>query len=683
MTTDNTVFKVEVILPLAVAHAFSYLSSTKLQKGTRVEINFRSKQRVGLVVDCQLFQCPISNESSASIAKLKAIDRVVDEKPLLTVDVMRLVEWMVEYHHYWPGEIWQLATPKEFWNLSKINDSERKSTPKSHQKSHQSSSMLEVAAVDLNEQQQYACDQLQQSIRDHRHFKTWLLHGVTGSGKTEVYLHAAQQAIKQGGQVLMMVPEIGLTQQNIQRISQRFCEVVIYHSGLTPKARRQAWQRVHQSTEIVVLATRSGIFLPFQSLSLIIVDEEHDDSYKHMDGCRYQARDVAIMRAYQAQIPIILGSATPSYETLRNAQLRRYELLRLTERAVATTKPRIRFVDMSKRNNILSDVLVESMNLRLQRQEQILLFLNRRGFSPVIWCEACSWHPSCHFCQRSPTYHQFQQLLHCHLCDWKTKAPAVCPNCGSKALIHLGVGTEQVEQLLKQTFPAARLARLDRDTTQKKGSLEKLIQSAHELEIDILLGTQMLSKGHDLPQVTLVGILNIDQGLLSPFYRSEEKLMQLITQVAGRSGRGEKAGEVILQTSYPDNPLLQNIFQYGYWKVAEMQLDERRQSQLPPWQEWVLFRVEGTHNDQTKEFIQRVYQLFKQHQSSIPVDCRIMSVSPASIEKLRNHYRWQFIITASQKKHIQTLLKATMPTIQQWHRPRGLRWYIDLTPTES
>ena len=580
-----------------------------------------------------------------------------------------------------------MATPRSFWqvgvsvNADLVKQKQRKTRTISTSDTV-TSKVSHKFQQQLNKHQQQASETIVRAINNQTH-QTFLLNGVTGSGKTEVYLNTAEVTLEKGGQVLILVPEISLTKQNIdrftQRLSHRFGDLVVFHSALTPKQRIDAWQRVLQAQAQLVLATRSGIFLPFQHLALIVVDEEHDDSYKQLEGCRYQARDVAVMRAYLAQSVVILGSATPSYESLKNVQLGRYQELVLPERAGVATKPTIRFVDMRKRKDALSDVLLEAIEKRLQKQQQVLLFLNRRGYSPVLWCNACGWSVTCPYCQRSATYHHSKNLIHCHLCDYKARVPYRCQACDSDALISMGVGTEQVENLLRLHFSEAHIARLDRDTTKTKGSLQQILSKAHAQQIDILLGTQMLSKGHDLPKVTLVGILNIDSSLLSPFYKAEEKLMQLLLQVAGRSGRGADAGEVILQTHYPNHVLLQEVFHFGYNHVAQTQLQQRQQANLPPWTELALLRVEALKQSQAQKFAQQCHDyLAAQAYYSV----RLTPVVAAGIEKIRLHYRWQFNLIAGNKSALQNLLTSTVSTMQQWQRPRGLRWFIDLTPIE-
>ena len=664
-------YRVEVLLPLALK-TLSYSSVTAISLFCRVAVPLGNKVRIGVVYSCHKI-----DEQQQSAYKLKEVVEIVEQQPAIPAKLIELIEWMTTYYHHWEGIVWQTALPRRFWlNKSPPTDAEITASLKNIK---EKKSIREFN--ELNSDQQKAIAEV---INARTGFHTWLLNGVTGSGKTEVYLQLTQHCIKQGKQVLILVPEIALTQQNIHRFSQSFDNLFVYHSERTEKNRAITWQAAKTDKADIVLGTRSAIFSPLNNLGLIIVDEEHDDSYRQHDGVHYCARDVAVMRAKYENIPILLGSATPSFESLHNAYAKHYHLLSLPNRAGSGSFPKIRFIDMRQRKSVLSDVLLTEIEKTLSKKEQIILFLNRRGYSPVLICHSCGWIPECVHCARPPTFHRRKNRLHCHICDWQMRAHDICPACQSNDLRTLGQGTEKIEELICEQFSEARIARLDRDSTKHKGSMQTILKKMHNHDIDILLGTQMVSKGHDLPNVTLVGIINTDQGLLSPHYRTEEKLIQLITQVTGRAGRGEKRGQVLLQTHHPQHPTLQNLFQYGYMHSAHQLLKQRQNSQLPPYYRQALLRVECPKQEKAESFVQQAYQVAADyiHENKLNEHIILYPVVPASIERINVHYRVQFLIHSKHRQILHQLLKHMVCHIKQWRRPSLLRWSLRLDPTE-
>ena len=414
----------------------------------------------------------------------------------------------------------------------------------------------------LNKQQALAFSQL----LFQEGFNVWLLEGVTGSGKTEIYLQYIEEILKKGKQVLVLVPEIGLTPQTVRRFQARFnVEIDVLHSNLNDTQRLNVWERARTGQSAIVIGTRSALFTQFSDLGLIILDEEHDGSFKQQDGWRYHARDLGIVLAQKLNIPILLGSATPSLESVNNVQNGKYHHLVLSKRAGNATALRQFVIDLKHQRiqNGLSEPLLKRMQEHLEKGNQVLLFLNRRGFAPVLLCHECGWIDECHHCEKPYTYHQHQRVLRCHHCGAQKTVPMQCGHCGSTHLVTTGLGTEQLEETLKARFPQYNIARIDRDSTARKGKLEGYLEDIQQGKSQILIGTQMLAKGHHFPNVTLVALVNVDNALFSLDFRAEERLAQLYVQVAGRSGRAEKQGEVVLQTHYPDHPLLTTLLEKG------------------------------------------------------------------------------------------------------------------------
>jgi primosomal protein N' (replication factor Y) len=467
----------------------------------------------------------------------------------------------------------------------------------------------------LTAQQQSAADAVQACFGS---FQAFLLEGVTGSGKTEVYLRLIEPLLHERKQVLVLVPEIGLTPQLVERFRQRFTvNIAVLHSGLNDNQRLRAWQQAACGTALLILGTRSAIFTPLKNPGLIIVDEEHDTSLKQQDGFRYSARDLAVWRARQLNIPVLLGSATPSLESLYNVQQGRYQLLDLPERAGKALAPTMRLLDLRGQTmrDLLSATLLDAMDAHLQRGGQILLFLNRRGFAPVLLCHACGWVAECRRCDARMTLHQRSGELRCHHCGSQRRIDAFCPSCGSSELLGIGEGTERIEQALQERFPDTPILRIDRDTTRRKGELEAALSAAETGAARILLGTQMLAKGHHFPGVTLAAILDADQGLFSTDFRASERMAQLIIQVAGRAGRVERPGEVMIQTHHPDHPLLRQLVESGYPAFARAALEERREAQLPPYASMALLRAEATSAEHPRAFLEAARGLAEPGQS--------------------------------------------------------------------
>lgn len=509
-------------------------------------------------------------------------------------------------------------------------------------------------------------------------FSCHLIDGVTGSGKTEVYLQAMEAILANNQQVLVVVPEIGLTPQTLSRFEQRFnVPIALHHSGLNDKERLSTWLAAQQGSAAIIIGTRSSVFSPLHRLGLIIIDEEHDASLKQQDNFRYHGRDMAILRARQLNIPILLGSATPSFESLQNAETKKYNYHQLQNRAGKSHKAKIALIDMNQQQ--VEFGLSASLKLEIEetvaRNEQVLLFLNRRGYAPAINCQECHWLAECGRCNKPYTLHQKQSLLICHHCGNQQQIPRQCPSCGSVRIVPLGQGTEQLESRLTELFPNTSIVRIDRDSTRKKGELAKLLQEVTDKKHQLLVGTQMLAKGHHFPDVTLVAVLDVDGALFSYDFRASEHMAQLLIQVAGRAGRASKPGKVLVQSRFVDHPLLQDLVHNGYHHFAQQALQERQQAMLPPFTYQALLRAEANYPSYPDKFLQALAKLTLK-------DCQFAGPIPAAMEKKAGKYRYHLILQAKSRKqlHLAALELLTQIPLNQWHTK--VRWSIDVDPVD-
>jgi primosomal protein N' (replication factor Y) len=534
-----------------------------------------------------------------------------------------------------------------------------------------------VGAHTLTDEQQQAVDAVEQA----EGYACFLLHGVTGSGKTEVYVHLMHDVLARGGgQVLLLVPEINLTPQLEQYFRCRFPDTSFasLHSGLSEGERLHNWQQAQSGAAQIVLGTRLSVFAELPRLALIIVDEEHDGSFKQQDGLRYSARDVAIFRANQRGIPIVLGSATPSLETYHNAQSGRYRMLKLSGRALAAaTLPQVRCVNVNHTTMLhgISENLLREIEQRIARREQSLLFINRRGYAPVLMCTGCGWLSNCKHCAGKMVLHLKDRRLRCHHCGYQIRVPTACPDCGNADLHPVGSGTQRIEEVLQERFPDARILRVDRDSTRNKRAWQTMREQIHANEVDILVGTQMLAKGHDFPALTLVGVLNPDSALYSSDFRAPERLFAQLAQVAGRAGRADKPGEVLIQTAFPDHPLYRALQHHDYDGYAESQLAERRMAGFPPFVYQAMLRAEARDENEAFGFLNKA----RAAAVELKMEVEILGVVPAALPRRANHVRGQLLIQASTRKALQQFLRAwrldELPS-------QKLRWSLDVDPQE-
>jgi primosomal protein N' (replication factor Y) (superfamily II helicase) len=695
--------------------------------GVRVRVPFGRQQLIGILVG-------IASESAVDSAKLRAAVDILDEQPVFDPITFDLLLWAAEYYHHPLGEVFAAALPvslragqpalqrTEWWSLTKEGRQEL-SSPTTRRAPQQRALLAWLAErerateadigeafnltqlrgvtargwvtsqsvapespalesqpseVELTDAQSHCVAAILASLTT---FAAHLLYGVTGSGKTEVYLRVIAAAIAEGGQALVLVPEIALTPQLVDRFRQRFNSgVVALHSGLTAGERRDAWRAAHGGQARIVIGTRSAVFTSLPKLALIVVDEEHDASYKQHEGFRYSARDLAVVRAQRAGVPIVLGSATPSLETLENAATMRYSKHLLPQRPGAAQAPRMVLVDLRRhaQDQGLSTPAMQAMEQHLKAGGQVIVFLNRRGYAPSLFCNACGWVAPCAHCDARMTLHRRAQQLRCHHCGAHRAVPVICGDCG-QPLNPVGQGTERVEETLARLFPEAPLARLDRDTASARGAVQTVLDRVHSGEARILVGTQMLTKGHHFPEVSLVVILDADQGLFASDFRATERLAQTITQVAGRAGRETRAGEVLIQTEFPEHPLLNRLLTQGYEGFAAGALEERREAGWPPFSRLAMLRAEAKDGAGLDAFLRAAGDsggLLNE-----PA-VKILGPAPALIARRADHFRAHLLIETAARSTLQRFLKNWLPQVERLPGPPALRWSIDIDPLE-
>ncbi|MGV3345644.1 primosomal protein N' [Enterobacteriaceae bacterium LUAb1] len=730
-----TVARVALAVPLFCCFDYLLPDASNAVIGGRVRVPFGKRNTIGIVVSLQ-------ESSELPPAQLKSIQAVIDTQSLFPAALWRILLWAADYYYYPLGEVLFHAlpvllrqgkpaqdTPIWQWAITEQGSAMPPDSLKRAPKQRQALALLqhkplwrhEIAGETFNEAVLYAlrtkglCD-LREHIRapinwhtryalngeklplnieqataveairsEDCRFVAWLLAGITGSGKTEVYLSVLENLLARGQQALIMVPEIGLTPQTIRRFRERFhAPVDVLHSGLNDSERLAVWLRASQGETAIVIGTRSALFTPFARLGVIIIDEEHDLSYKQQDGWRYHARDLAVFRAREEGIPVIMGSATPSLETLHNVQTGKYRQLTLRQRAGNARQAMQHLVDLKgiPLQSGLSPALIKKIQCHLQANNQVLLFLNRRGYSPTLFCHECGWIAECLRCDRYYTLHQQLRQLRCHHCDSQRLIPHQCPECGSTHLVPVGLGTEQLEEKLTSLFPGIPLSRIDRDTTSRKGALEARLTDIHRGGARILIGTQMLAKGHHFPDVTLVSLLDVDSALFSADFRAAERFAQLYTQVAGRAGRAGKQGEVLLQTHHPEHPLLVTLLQKGYGTFAAEALHERQQVLLPPFTSHALFHAEDHDNQQAVQFLTQLRNLLV---NSPLTDEKLwlMGPVPALQAKRGGRFRWQVLLQHASRTQLQSIIKNSYPLIATLPQARKVKWILDIDPTES
>ena len=657
------VVRVVLDVPLEEAFDFRLPDGMSAPRGSLAVVPFGRARKVGVVVGH-------AAASKVPASRLRDIESIVADVPPFGEEELELFEFCASYYQRPLGEVIATSLPPRLRQVRR--------RPVAASPSTGDAAGFE-APVALNEEQRAAIEVIRAGVD---RFHPVLLHGITGSGKTEVYLHAVAQTLARGRQALMLVPEIGLTPQFEERVRARFpgARLVATHSGLAQGERAQAWLDAQSSSAQIVLGTRSAILLPFHALGLIVVDEENDASYKQQEGLRYSARDVAVRRAQRLAIPVVLGSATPSLESLANAAEGRYTTARLRNRAASgAALPTVRTIDTraDRPHEGLSHALLTAIRERAARGEQSLVFVNRRGFAPVLFCRACNWHSECKRCSANLVLHRGAGELRCHHCGRRERVPNACPSCGAEELAPVGQGTQRVEEALSAALEGVRVARVDRDSTARKGALGRVFEELRAGRIDVVVGTQMLAKGHDYPALTLVGVLGADNALFSADFRAAERLHAQLVQVAGRAGRAERPGEVLIQTDFPHHPLYAAVASHDFDRFAAAALEERRIAGFPPYGHLALLRAESKKAGEALEFLAQAARLARR----ISADVEVFDPVPAALERKAGFERAQLLARASARQSLQPFLRAWRKALAA-RDVRRVRWSLDVDPIE-
>jgi len=717
----------QVALPVPLPHLFDYLAphgGPVLAQGTRVLVPFGRREMVGIVVG-------MADNSEIPEGRLLPVSRVLDGgEPLLDDKLIDLLRWCWKYYKHAPGDVMAGALPPALRRVKGAIPGpplQYRLTPSGADRLEQPAGRARVqrrmlgalSAGALGEQelagigsqwrktlsalaeqgwvqsepapaaragitpgpvlipdQQEAVSSISASLGA---FGCHLLDGVTGSGKTEVYMCLLETVLSEGRQALVLVPEIGLTPQLLRRFKNRLgLEPAVIHSGLSAGERLEAWAAARSGRAALVIGTRSALFTPMPRLGIIILDEEHDASFKQQDGFRYSARDIAVKRALELDIPIVLGSATPSLESLSNAVTGKYTWHRLRERATRAPLPAWRVLDMRQQSTFfgLTAIALDSIEETLGRGEQVIVFLNRRGYAPVLMCQQCGWNGNCERCDAHLTWHRSIGRLFCHHCGSQRHAPKLCPDCRADALVGAGEGTQQLEESLEKRFPGFPVLRFDRDQTSRKGVMDDQLEQVRKAEPCLLVGTQMLAKGHHFPGVTLVVIVNIDQAMYSADYRALERMGQMIQQVAGRAGRMEKAGTVILQTLHPEHTALDLLLNQGYEAYARWLLAERQSAGLPPAGYQALLRAEAHDRSHAQKFLDDAAGIFP------PGQTRVYGPMPAIMERVGGRSRMYLVIQGANRNALHRQVDHWLPELRKLPSGRKVRWAIDVDPQE-
>ena len=730
-------FIARVAVPVPIFRLFDYKSECSLKIGARVEVPFGGRQLFGIVVE-EIE----ANRSSVNLNKLKSISEVVD-LTLLPQNLIDLTQWIASYYLVPIGMVYELILPvklrkgeqskpngEKHWQLNKVAaaiesedfgrafaqralfefllQKQLVNTQQLNEKFKQwrpaMQALLKKGLIETTERlsfsefsaqtsdQQLNLNSAQQKVVDsiQNKFATHLIHGITGSGKTEVYLSIVEKHLLEGQQALLLVPEISLTPQFVERVRKRLHNsVAVVHSGMNDTQRHKAWWAAKNGQVDIVLGTRASVFTDFKNLRIIIVDEEHDSSFKQQDGVRYHARDVAIMRAKQHDIPIVLGSATPSLEALHNVAQGKFKLSTLEKRATGASLPEMHLIDCSDRaeklENGLSPSLLKHIQKRLDKKQQTILFINRRGFSPTLYCTECAWTAQCPRCDARLTAHidsnsGLIKNVRCHHCGYQAGTQHSqynqCGACHQPTVMPLGAGTQRSEEALRQHFPEAVVTRLDRDAITTKTALERELSRIKSGEVDIIIGTQMLTKGHDFPNVTLVGVLDADQGLFALDFRSQEKLYQQLLQISGRAGRHQQ-GEVYIQTQFPEHEFYQQLLAQDYSAFAAQEIENRRLLKYPPIGYISLLRAESNYAKQGIDFLRWC------RQQLAPQDGVFVSDAvPAPMEKRAGRYRAQLMMHSQSRSDLHQFQHRLISLISNSKQQKSVRWSLDVDPID-
>ena len=728
---------IRVALDTPLRRTFDYLrdvDAPAAMAGQRVRVPFGRREKIGFIVS-------VESQSDVDREKLKRISSYIDERPTFDATLLALLRWAADYYHHPLGEVIATALPKLLregatlqarsfgWALTPagrhaLDAGEAKRAPQQRallerlardnavvaeddladwprwrdhirslrERGWAERQELEPAHSTPPSQPEGSATAIPEPTPDQRAaletiiasgdtgYRAWLLQGITGSGKTEVYLRLTERQLRAGRRVLILVPEIGLTPQLVGRFAKRFegVPLAVLHSGLTDTQRLEAWRRTHDGSARLVLGTRSAVFAPIPELGMIIVDEEHDASFKQQEGgFRYSARDLALVRAQQLDIPIVLGSATPSLESLHNVTLGRFQHLSLPRRAGNAQPPTLKLIDLRAEHVHagLSTTAATTIEKHLADQGQVLVYINRRGYAPTLACTACGWVAPCLSCDARLTVYRNAARLRCHHCGADRELPRQCPQCGY-AVKTVGQGTERIEESLAETFQGVGIARLDRDVVRRQDELEAVVSRIASGDARILVGTQMIAKGHDFPDVTLVVVLNADQGLFSTDFRAAERLAQTIVQVAGRAGRGDRRGEVLIQTEYPEHPLLRGLLEGGYEAFANAALAERESAAWPPFARLTALRASALQADWATDFLAAA------RRAAPKANVRLLGPAPAAMAKRAGRFHAQLLVESGDRAALHRFLDRWVPAVEALPEVRRVRWALDVDPLE-
>ncbi len=655
-----------VALDVPLPRLFDYAppAGASVVSGDRVTVPLGRRNQTGVVIEAE-------SASELAFDRLKAIVDVRSDAPRLSAQWLELMRFLSTYYQRPLGETVISALPPRLRSLRPLPRKSLAGEPCT-------ASAGFVPIHELTADQTSAVNAIRAKLAS---FAAVLLHGVTGSGKTEIYLHLIARVLERGGQALVLVPEISLTPQLEGRFREAFpqAQLALMHSGLEDVARTTGWLQAARGDAGIILGTRLAVLAPIPKLALIVVDEEHDSSFKQQEGLRYSARDAAVYRAKLAGCPVVLGSATPSLESWYNFRQGRYERIVLSERASPGARlPAVRTIDLRAHpaEQGFCAPILEAISQRLARREQSLVFINRRGYAPVLTCDACGWYAGCARCTGRLVLHAPDRRLHCHHCGAQQPIPRACPTCGNVDLKAMGRGTQRVEETLAARFPEARIVRIDRDSARRRAELTRTLAEIRRGEGDILVGTQLLAKGHDFPNLTFVGVLNADTALLSTDYRAAERLYAVLSQVAGRAGRREQPGEVLVQTRYPDHPIFEALAKHDFSGFAESQLAERRSAGFPPYVFEAVLRAEAPQLASAMAFLREARTL-----QEAPATVRIFDPLPHLLTRRSGFERAQLVMQSASRSALQAHLAALSAQLYET-APRGVRWHLDVDPIE-
>lgn len=723
---EQLVARVAIAVPIPQLFDYSCENISSADIGRCVRVPFGNSEKNGVIID-------VIARQAADSSRLKPLKRVLHEIPPLPADWLALAAFVSRYYHEPLGEVIALALPPGLRRSDAVDSAagdpfiavtdagreavaakgrtgrsralveallplgpQRRSTVRKHPLAAALADAMRRGWIGIVEaarpphtisaapvptaDQQAAIDAVSAALDG---FGCWLLQGVTGSGKTEVYLRLAERVLAAGRQVLMLVPEIALTPQLEGRVAARFpfANVVSLHSAQPDGARSRGFVQAMEGRADIVLGTRLSVFTPLPQLGLILLDEEHDASYKQQEGVRYSARDVAVWRAHDRGVPIVLGSATPALETWQHARLGRYRPLRLDARAVSATMPAVRSIDTRniRLDEGISPALREAIGRRLERREQSLVFLNRRGYAPVLSCTSCGWVSGCPHCSAKLVVHLADRRMRCHHCGTEAAIPPHCPSCGNQDIQPFGRGTQRIEERLAAMFPQARVLRVDRDAARTRPQWEALLARIAAGEADILVGTQMMAKGHDFPQLTLVGVIGADSSLHAADFRAPERLFQQLMQVGGRAGRAHLPGEVLIQTEFPEHPLYRHLARHDFDGFAARELEERRMAGFPPFSHQVMLRADAPELEAALAFLAEARERALE---MAPEGLRVFDAVPMRMTRLARRERAQLLVEADQRGLLQGFVAAWLEQLRGVRTPRTLRWQIDIDPLE-